>query len=269
MLRLTLISVLVLFVSACSQEQSALNEFKKSNEAAEMNKCVGARGNIEWSIFKTESTSNPDVRIIQAEMTKGDEKFTRQWFYNIKTNVSEFAYAGKSDKQNNLLITALDFSLFCMRSGIQDKENPLSSKDDKNKNEQKNSDQISKNGAKNIDSLRQENQKHIDGLSAPDDSETSSGKSLKTVGPSESYAERIRARIKPNIVFSDEPVINIPSEIEVRTTPDGTILSRKLIKTSGNAAWDNAVLKAIDKTEVLPRDIDGRAYSPLVISFKP
>ena len=256
MLRLILISVLVLFVSACSQEQSALNEFKKSNEAAEMNKCVGARGNIEWSIFKTESTSNPDVRIIQAEMTKGDEKFTRQWFYNIKTNVSEFAYAGKSDKQNNLLITALDFSLFCMRSGIQDKE-------------QSNSNQTSIEKPKNIDSIRRENQKRIDGLLTPDDSETSSGKSLKTVGPSESYAERISARIKPNIVFSDEPVINIPSEIEVRTTPDGTILSRKLIQTSGNAAWDNAVLKAIDKTEVLPRDIDGRAYSPLVISFKP
>jgi len=256
MLRLILISVLVLFVSACSQEQSALNEFKKSNEAAEMNKCVGARGNIEWSIFKTESTSNPDVRIIQAEMTKGDEKFTRQWFYNIKTNVSEFAYAGKSDKQNNLLITALDFSLFCMRSGIQDKE-------------QSNSNPTSIEKPKNIDSIRRENQKRIDGLSAPDDSDTSTGKSLKSSGPSESYAGRIRARIKPNIVFTDDAAINNPAEVEVITKPDGTILSRRLIKASGNKAWDDAVLKAIDKTEILPRDIDGRAYSPLVISFNP
>jgi TonB family protein len=256
MLRLILISVFVLFLSACSQEQSALSEFKNSNEAAEMNKCVGARGNIDWSIFKTESTSNPDVRIIQAEMTKGDEKFTRQWIYNIKTNVSEFAYAGKTDKQSNLLITALDFSLFCMRSGVKDKE-------------QSNSNQTSIDKPKNIDSLRREIQKRIDGLSASDDSDSSTGKSLKSLGPSESYAGRIRARIKPNIVFSDDPSINNPAEIEVRTTTDGTILNRKIIKPSGNTAWDNAVLKAIDKTEVLPRDIDGRAYSPLVISFKP
>ena len=57
--------------------------------------------------------------------------------------------------------------------------------------------------------------------------------------------------------------------VEVRCAPDGTIVGKKLIKSSGNAAWDNAVLKAIDKTEVLPRDTDGRVHSPLVISFRP
>ncbi|NBY07903.1 MAG: protein TolA, partial [Betaproteobacteria bacterium] len=48
-----------------------------------------------------------------------------------------------------------------------------------------------------------------------------------------------------------------------------TIIGRKLISSSGNKAWDEAVLKAIDKTEKLPRDVDGRIHSPLIIGFKP
>ena len=32
-------------------------------------------------------------------------------------------------------------------------------------------------------------------------------------------------------------------------------------------SWDEAVLRALDKTEVLPRDVDGRVHSPLIIEF--
>jgi colicin import membrane protein len=57
--------------------------------------------------------------------------------------------------------------------------------------------------------------------------------------------------------------------VEVRTAPDGTIVGRKVLKSSGSKAWDEAVLKAIDKTEVLPRDTDGRVPPALVITFRP
>ena len=62
---------------------------------------------------------------------------------------------------------------------------------------------------------------------------------------------------------------NPAAEVEVRCSPDGTIVGKKLVKSSGNSAWDNAVLKAIDKTEILPRDTDGRVHSPLLLVFKP
>ena len=51
--------------------------------------------------------------------------------------------------------------------------------------------------------------------------------------------------------------------------PDGTILSRRLVKPSGNAAWDEAVLRAIDRTETLPKDDNGRVPSSIVIGFTP
>lgn len=86
-------------------------------------------------------------------------------------------------------------------------------------------------------------------------------------GPSESYSGRIRARIKPNISFTSVVEDNLVAEVEVRCSNDGTITSRRLVTTSGNAEWDNAVLKAIDKTEILPRDVNGKIPSPMLIKF--
>ena len=98
---------------------------------------------------------------------------------------------------------------------------------------------------------------------------SATGSALKSSGPSASYAGRIRARIKPNIVFTDTIAGNPVAEVEVQTASDGTIVSRKLSKPSGVKSWDDAVLKAIDKTEKLPPDVDGRVPSSLIISFKP
>jgi colicin import membrane protein len=75
--------------------------------------------------------------------------------------------------------------------------------------------------------------------------------------------------VRPNIVFSDDIAGNPKAEVEVRTSPDGTIVGKKLVRSSGVKAWDEAVLRALDKTEVLPRDTDGRVPSPVVIEFKP
>lgn len=99
--------------------------------------------------------------------------------------------------------------------------------------------------------------------------QNSTGTAAQTAGPSASYAGRIKARILPNIVFSDSVNGNPQATVEVKAAPDGTIIGRKLTKSSGVPAWDEAVLRAIDKTEVLPRDTDGRVPSSLEISFRP
>jgi colicin import membrane protein len=94
------------------------------------------------------------------------------------------------------------------------------------------------------------------------------GTALQSAGPSASYAGRIVARIRPNIVFADEVAGNPTAEVEVRAAADGTILGRRLVKSSGVTAYDNAVLRAIDKTEVLPRDVDGRVPASLLLVFR-
>jgi colicin import membrane protein len=117
--------------------------------------------------------------------------------------------------------------------------------------------------------LRNENLKRMQGMAGASGDENAKGTALKSSGPSANYAGRIRARIKPNITFTEDVVGNPRAEVEVRTSPDGTILSRKLLSSSGNKSWDDAVLKAIDKTAILPRDEDGRVPPVLEISFRP
>lgn len=122
---------------------------------------------------------------------------------------------------------------------------------------------------KRTEALRNENLKRMQGMAGASGDENSKGTALKASGPSASYAGRIRARIKPNITFTEDVAGNPKAEVEVRTSPDGTIISRRLLSSSGNKAWDEAVLKAIDKTATLPRDEDGRVPPVLEISFRP
>ncbi len=116
---------------------------------------------------------------------------------------------------------------------------------------------------------RQENIKRMAGLAGATGAPAATGTALQSTGPSPSYAGRIRARIKPNIVFGDDIAGNPTATVEVKTSPDGTIISSKLLKSSGVPAWDEAVLKAIVKTEVFPRDTDGRVPPTLEIGFRP
>jgi colicin import membrane protein len=98
---------------------------------------------------------------------------------------------------------------------------------------------------------------------------SSKGVAAQSSGPSPGYAGRIKALLKRNTTYTETVTGNPAAEVEVRTSPDGTIISRKLVKSSGIKSWDDAVLNAIDKTEVLPRDVDGRVPSPMVIVHSP
>jgi colicin import membrane protein len=123
--------------------------------------------------------------------------------------------------------------------------------------------------AARAEALRKENLKRMQGLAGATGGENSTGTALKSSGPSASYAGRLVARIKPNITYPGDVIGNPRAEIEVKVGADGTILSRRIVQSSGNKAWDDAVLRAIDKTEVLPRDTDGRVPPVIVLGFRP
>ena len=91
----------------------------------------------------------------------------------------------------------------------------------------------------------------------------------KAGGPSAGYAGKVRSKVLPNVVFNDDIAGNPKAEVEVTTTSDGSIMSQRLLKSSGNKAWDEAVMKAIVRTGSLPRDVDGRVPTPMIIEFRP
>jgi len=119
------------------------------------------------------------------------------------------------------------------------------------------------------DALRQENLQRMQGMAGASGGPNATGTALKSSGPSASYAGRLVGRIKPNINYPGETIGNPRAEVEVRVAPDGTITSRRIVQSSGNKAWDDAVLRAIDKTEILPKDTDGRVPPLIVLGFRP
>lgn len=84
-----------------------------------------------------------------------------------------------------------------------------------------------------------------------------------------SYAELIVKAVKPNIVFTEVVSGDPEAVIEVRAAPTGTIIGRRLVKSSGSNEWDEAVLRAIDRTGSLPKDTDGRVPATVEIIFRP
>ncbi len=154
-----------------------------------------------------------------------------------------------------------------------DKEKTLAEAKKKNSQEAKRKEALKAEQEKldnlKIEIQREANLKRMAGLAGATGGADAKGSALQASGPSPSYAGKLRARIKPNIVFTDDIAGNPTAEIEVKTAPDGTIVSRKMIKSSGVKTWDDAVLKAIDKTDALPRDTDGRIPGTLIISFRP
>lgn len=116
---------------------------------------------------------------------------------------------------------------------------------------------------------REANLRRIQGLAGATGSETATGTAQRSAGPSGGYGGRVAAKVRPNIVYPDLISGNPRAEVEVRLSPDGTIVGKRLVQSSGNKAWDDAVLRALDKTETLPRDVDGRVPASLTIGFRP
>ena len=121
--------------------------------------------------------------------------------------------------------------------------------------------------AKALAKIHDENMKRMMGqMNAP---VNATGTAARDSGPSATYAGRIIARLKPNVTLTDSVPGNPGVEVEIRCAPDGTIIGRRITKSSGSTVWDDAVVKAIDKTGTLPRDTNGKALDTMTISWHP
>jgi colicin import membrane protein len=92
----------------------------------------------------------------------------------------------------------------------------------------------------------------------------------KSVGkPSDKYIASIQAAIRPNITFTDALAGNPAVEIHVRLASDGAIISSAIVNSSGIKSWDTAAMRALDKTERLPKDENGRVPPAMTITLRP
>jgi colicin import membrane protein len=66
------------------------------------------------------------------------------------------------------------------------------------------------------------------------------------------YTAKIAAKIRSRIVMPPDVPDDARAEFAVTVLPGGSVLNPRLLKTSGNAAYDNAVERAILKAQPLP-----------------
>ncbi len=122
---------------------------------------------------------------------------------------------------------------------------------------------------KQLTAQREENLKRMTGIAGATGGLTATGTAQQSSGPSSGYGGRVKARVKPNLVFTSTVSGNPLVSIEVRAAPDGTILGTpRIVKSSGNREWDQAVVRAFEKTEVMPRDTNGTVPTPIIVEWR-
>jgi len=86
------------------------------------------------------------------------------------------------------------------------------------------------------------------------------------------YKAKIISKVRRNIVKPPDVRDDARAEFRVTLLPDGSVLPPVLIKSSGNAAYDNAVERAILKSQPLPLPADVAMFNRfrvLLLVFKP
>ena len=121
---------------------------------------------------------------------------------------------------------------------------------------------------------REDNMKRLNDLMAKTggspQGESTSRATAGGKGSSRTYSAIANAAIKPNVVFTEDFEGNPLAKVEVRLQSDGTIISSRVVQPSGNKNWDNAVLNAVIRTRVMPKDVDGTLPDTiLILEFKP
>lgn len=120
--------------------------------------------------------------------------------------------------------------------------------------------------------LREDNLRRMrEQMGAPDAAglPTATGQAARDAAPSASYAGKVAQRIRDNIILTAEVPGNPLAVVELKTGPGGTVVGHRLLKSSGNKEWDEAVLRSVERTDSLPRDTDGRVPPTLELSLRP
>ena len=122
---------------------------------------------------------------------------------------------------------------------------------------------------KQLTAQREENLKRIAGMAGASGEPTATGSAQQSSGPSSGYGNRVKARVKPKLFFNSPVSGNPMVSVEVRSAADGTILGRpRIVKSSGNSEWDEAVVRAFESAQTLPRDTNGTVPSPIIVDWR-
>lgn len=137
--------------------------------------------------------------------------------------------------------------------------------------QQREAERAAKAEEERLEKQRQDNLKRLQaqaggGSGGP----SSTGTAARNAAPSQQYGGILREHVRSELNFATTGLpATLETVVEIRATASGTVLSRRVVRASGNEAWDNAVLRAIDAASPLPRDRNGTTPGSIEITFRP
>jgi colicin import membrane protein len=96
----------------------------------------------------------------------------------------------------------------------------------------------------------------------------STGKAAQTSGPKgdASYGAKLQALIKQHIQF---PAVGNPIvDLTIQILPGGVVGDVRVTQSSGNPAYDDAVIRGVHDASPLPPDVNGKVPNPLYMHFQ-
>lgn len=119
--------------------------------------------------------------------------------------------------------------------------------------------------------LREENLQRMRGKAVGTGGTGDAPKSQGNNRADAAYIDRIASKIKSNIAFivPNDLTGNPPVEFEVRLLPDGSVAGIRKLKSSGVPGFDEAVARAIERSQPYPRDSSGSVPSSFIGTHKP
>jgi len=125
---------------------------------------------------------------------------------------------------------------------------------------------------KRFEEIRQRDMRDIAAAQARRDQQAAATAASQSRADDAEAISRIRSRIRGFVVLPPDLAGNPEAEFDVVVLPGGEVLSVKLVKSSGVAAYDNAVERAILKAQPLPVPSDPAAFARfrnLHLKFRP
>lgn len=121
-----------------------------------------------------------------------------------------------------------------------------------------------------LNKMRDENMRQLtDAIGSGANSST--GTAAKSQGSDTGYGPKIAAKVKSNSIFivPDDLAGNPNVLYEIQLYPDGSIKDIQLKKASGVPGFDEAIKRAIRKSEPFPADKSGKFPPSITLSHKP
>ena len=91
---------------------------------------------------------------------------------------------------------------------------------------------------------------------------------FRPTAASETFPEKVARRVRANIAWNGQ-ISQLQTTVSVHCSQDGKLLSTAITRSSGDPAWDAVALNAVQRSDPIPSDTDGKTPKDFTVTVTP